>query len=260
KSITLPNNDKIKIFAVTVANNHNAEVTPLQPLYDDFKEAKPAILRTKEYITPELKPVKFAMKPLFTSDPDPRIQNNPRFRAYLKSLGMDSVVTKTPPVANDYADLSSGNKVTATYYATGKSASGKECLNVKMDLSNILDSQKGALRDTLWFDNGEGRYVIDLQKSVTIEKIHLYLDQFRNRGGQVFSLWSAENPTGFSGDPKTTGWKYLGIYGMGGRGGMGAQGTALQFEEALNGRYLLLLTDGRWHGNDFIKQLDIFTK
>ncbi|MCE1199382.1 MAG: glycosyl hydrolase-related protein, partial [Marinilabiliales bacterium] len=59
KSITLPNNDKIKIFAVTVANISNAEVTPLQPLYDDFRDAKPAVLRTKEYITPELKPVKF---------------------------------------------------------------------------------------------------------------------------------------------------------------------------------------------------------
>ena len=260
KSITLPNNGKIKLFAVTVAKNSNEDVQPLQPLYDDFKDAKPALLRQKEYITPELKPVKFSLKPLFTTDPDPRFTSNPRFKAYLKSMGMDSVITKTPPSARDFADLKAAHKVTATYYATGKANNGKEFQNVKMDLSNILDSQAGTLRDTVWFDNGEGRYVIDLQKSVSLDKINLYLDQFRNRGGQIFSIWVAENPTAFAGDPKTSGWKYVGVNAAGGRGGMGAQGTSLQFEEALKGRYLMFLTDGRWHGNDYLRQLDIFVK
>ncbi len=260
KTITLPTNDKIRIFAVTMTKNANEDVLPLQPLYDDFKDAKPADLRVKEYITPELKPVKFSQKPLFTSDPDPRTQSNPRFRSYLRSLGMDSVVTKTLPSTTDYADVKSGNKVTATYFATGKSFAGKEFRNIKMDLSYILDSQSGKLKDTIWFDNGEGRYVIDLQKTVSVEKINLYLDQFRSRGGQFFSLWVAENPSEMTGDPKAGGWKYLGVYGAGGRGGMGAQGSSLQFEESLKGRYLLFLTDGRWHGNDYFKQVDVFVK
>ena len=45
KSVTLPNNENIKIFAITVANNTNEDVTPLQPLYDDFKDNKPVVLR-----------------------------------------------------------------------------------------------------------------------------------------------------------------------------------------------------------------------
>ena len=45
KSITLPKNPNIKIFAITVANNTNEDVTPLQPLYDDFKNNKPVKLR-----------------------------------------------------------------------------------------------------------------------------------------------------------------------------------------------------------------------
>lgn len=260
KSVTLPNDSKIKIFAITVAKNANEDVMPLQPLYDDFKDAKPAILRVKEYITPELKPAKFTQKSLFTNDPDSRTLSNPRFRSYLRSLGMDSVVTKTLPSMTDYADVKSANKVTATYIATGKSAAGKEFLNVKMDLSYILDSQSGKLKDTIWFDNGEGRFVIDLQESVSVEKINFYLDQYRSRGGQIFSMWVAENPSEMTGDPKAGGWKYVGVYGSGGRGGMGAQGTSLQFEEALKGRYLLFLTDGRWHGNDYLKQVDIFVK
>jgi alpha-mannosidase len=37
KSITLPINSKIKIFAITVSENNNGEIMPLQPLYDIFK-------------------------------------------------------------------------------------------------------------------------------------------------------------------------------------------------------------------------------
>ena len=260
KSVTLPKNSKIKIFAITVAKNSNDDVAPLQPLYDDFKDSKPAQLRTKEYVTPELKAMKYTQKPLFVTDPDQRTLSNPRFKAYLKSIGMDSVVTKTLPSTSDYADLKAGNKVSAVYYATGKSSKGKDFQNVKMDLSYIIDSQNGKISDTTWFDNGEGRYVFDLQKSVSLDKLNLYFEQFRSRGGQVFSMWIAENPSEITGDPKASGWKYIGVFGAGGRGGMGASGTSLQFEEPLKGRYLLFLTDGKWHGNDYIKQVDVFVK
>jgi alpha-mannosidase len=45
RSITLPKNESIKIFAISVANNANENVIPLQPLYDDFKNNKPIQLR-----------------------------------------------------------------------------------------------------------------------------------------------------------------------------------------------------------------------
>jgi alpha-mannosidase len=260
KSVTLPNNDKIKIFAVTVASNSNEDVTPLQPLYDDFKDNKPAQLRTKEYITADLKPLKIVQKPLFRDNLDQRILSNPRLKSYLKSMGMDTVIVKTPPSSTDYADVQSGNKVSAVYYATGKSAAGKDFLNVKMDMSQILDSQKGKVADTVWFDNGEGRFVIDLQKSVSIDKINLYLDQFRGRGNQIFSIWSSENSSDCFGDPKAKGWQYVGVNGTGGRGGMGASGSSMQFDNNLKCRYLMFLTDGGWHGNDYLKQVDIFVK
>lgn len=48
RSVTLPQNSEIKIFAITVANNKNEDVMPLQPLYDDFKNDKPMQLRTQE--------------------------------------------------------------------------------------------------------------------------------------------------------------------------------------------------------------------
>ena len=46
RGVILPKNDKIKIFAMTVAVNKNDDCTPLQPLYDDFQNDKPFELRT----------------------------------------------------------------------------------------------------------------------------------------------------------------------------------------------------------------------
>ena len=262
-SVTLPDNDKIKIFAITVANKTNEDITPLQPLYDDFKDNKPVELRVHEYVTADLKALKSVQKPLFSSDrlesADPRAMA--RLRSYLKSLGMDTVMVKTLPSATDYADVKSGNKVSAVYYATGKSAAGKDYQNVKMDLSQILNSQSAAgSGDSTWFNNGEGRYIIDLQKPVAIDKINLYLDQFRDRGNQVFSMWASEKSADFGGDPKAKGFQYLGMYGLGGRRGLGMAGTSIEFQAPLTCRYLMFISDGSWHGTDFLKQLDVFIK
>ncbi|MCX6326580.1 MAG: glycosyl hydrolase-related protein [Bacteroidia bacterium] len=48
KTITLPKNNKIKIFAVTVADNKNEDVIPIQFLYDDFRNDKKIQLRVKK--------------------------------------------------------------------------------------------------------------------------------------------------------------------------------------------------------------------
>ena len=48
RTLTLPVNSKIKVFAVTVAENSNDNIVPLQLLYDDFKDNKPVQLRGKE--------------------------------------------------------------------------------------------------------------------------------------------------------------------------------------------------------------------
>jgi alpha-mannosidase len=45
KTITLPQNDKIKVFAITVANNELDNIKVLQPLVDDFKDSKSVQLR-----------------------------------------------------------------------------------------------------------------------------------------------------------------------------------------------------------------------
>ncbi|MEZ5105379.1 MAG: glycoside hydrolase family 38 C-terminal domain-containing protein [Draconibacterium sp.] len=272
KSVTLPQNSKIKIFAVTVANEPKSEIAPLQPLYDDFKDSKAVEVRTKEIVTADLKSLDYELKPLFTEDIDPRMMS--RLIPYLKRQGLDTVIIKTVPSTSDYADVSSGNKVTATYFATGTSSDGVKYEDQKYNIGNILNSESGKLKDTVFFDNGEGRILIDLQKPIDIDKMNLYFESFRrggpqsavsdrmrNRGQQIFSIWAAKTESDVTGDPKVKGWQYVGDYGAntGGRWFRGS-GTSYVFNNDLNCRYLMFISDGSWHGSDYIKQLDIFEK
>jgi alpha-mannosidase len=50
RSVTLPENNKIKIIAITAAENKNDKCIPLQLLYDDFKNEKQVQLRTSPAI------------------------------------------------------------------------------------------------------------------------------------------------------------------------------------------------------------------
>ena len=271
KFVTLPKNNKIKIFAITVADDKKDEIVPLQLLYDDFNDNEPLKLRVAEIVTPELKPLSFKKQPLFSENIDERMM--PRLRQYLKTEGLDTVVVKTIPSLTDYADVNSGNNVTATYYPAGLSSKGITYSNQKIDISNILNSKNGVLRDTIVFDNGEGRIVIDLQKPISIDKINLFFQSFRgrpsqtgtqsailrNRGQQIFSIWASTSGSDFTRDPKMKGWQYVGLYGVDGRS-FGSADISYTFKNNLNCRYLMFISDGNWHGTEYIKQFDIFKK
>jgi len=270
RSVQLPDNPDIKLFAMTVANVQKDDITPLQPLYDDFSGNLPVRLRVNEIITADLKPLATGQKPLFTENVDERML--PRLKQYLRSAGMDTVIAVTPPSASDYADAGAGNKVTATYYPVGKSIKGIEYSGQKFDISNILDSKSGVLKDTLFFDNGEGRIVINLQRTISVDRINIFFETFRgrspqsgapgdisrNRGQQIFSIWASPAESDVTGDPKTKGWQYIGAYGGAGGRGFGGSGASYMFKNNLKCKYLMFISDGSWHGSDYIKQLDVF--
>jgi hypothetical protein len=255
--LTLPRNTRIKIFAITVADIKNEDVIPLQLLYDDFRKDKPVQLRVREYVTADMLPSKYSQKPLFIQSIDAR--QLVRVKAYLRSIDADTIIVPTPPSTGDYADKNSGNGVTATYYATGKSKKGREYKNEKIDISNILDSRNGKLKDTVLFDNGEGRIVVDLGKAISVGKINIYFDQFRNRGSQIFTIWTSLKESSANGNPVADGWQYIGPYGISGRA-ISSAGTSLVFENGLQCRYIMLVSDGNWHGTEYLKQLDIIEK
>ncbi len=50
KKITLPDNSRIRVFAITLANDKGDEVKMLQPLHDDFSENPPYKLRPGKHV------------------------------------------------------------------------------------------------------------------------------------------------------------------------------------------------------------------
>ncbi len=259
RSVTLPSDKRIKIFAVTVANNRKDNARPLQLLYDDFRNNKPVILREREIITPGLEPVSYKQVPLFTELPDESVLS--RMRQRFRDAGLDTIVV-TLPSSSDYADSRAGNSVTAYYYPVGRSSGGVDYTGRKIDLSNILNSSP--LKDSMFFDNGRGRIVIDLQKTIAVDRLNIY---FPAQGGlnqsgdqQIFSIWASDSVSDFTGDPKGKGWKYVGYYiGRSGRGSAGS-GISFIFDDDLSCRYIMFISDGTWHSSDYFSQVDVFGK
>ncbi len=275
KTVVLPNNPKIKIFAMTVSRNNKDDIIPLQNLYDDFKDNKPIKLRVNEIVTSDLKPLNFYQVPLFTEKVDERMM--PRLKRMLINAGMDTTIVITPPSSNDYADVNSGNKVTAFYYPFGRSSKGIDYSGQPIDISNILDSRTGTLKDTLFFDNGEGRIVIDLKKPISVDRINIYFEtsrprgqqtgapqagssfsQMMARGQQIFSIWASSTESDITGDPKSKGWQYVGYYNSETGRGIRTSGISYIFNNNLKCKYLMFISDGTWHGTDYFKQIDIF--
>jgi alpha-mannosidase len=268
RSVVLPKNLKIKIAAMTVASVTRDNIKPLQLLYDDFSENRPVQLRWKEYVTENMKPVSVQL-PLFTEDIDERML--PRVKQYLKEAGLDTVIVKTALSGSDYADGRSGNNVSAMYYPTGKSSKGVIISGEKSALQNIVD-QSVKIADTLMFDNGEGRIVIDLKKPVLIDRINMFFEnpavrvsQNRTRavtsrnGQRMFSLWVTDSNPEVTGNPVEKGWKYSALYGGAGRN-MGGSGASFGFDGKTKARYIMLVTEGGWHGSQYVYHLDVIEK
>jgi hypothetical protein len=262
KSVTLPKNPKIKIASMTVAAEPRDNIAPLQLLYDDFKDNKPVQLRWKEYVTESMKPAA-VQKPLFTDDVDPRMM--PRVKQYLKEAGLDTVIVKTLPSGSDLADKKSGSNALAVYYPSGKSSKSIQFSGEKISLQNILDSGT-QLKDTLLFDNGEGRILIDLQQPVSLDKINMFFENpawrssqsRRGPGQRMFSLWCTDSNPDVTGDPKEKGWKYASLYG--GSRLSGSNAISFVFDGSVRARYILLVTEGSWHGSQYLNHVDVFKK
>ena len=181
KTITLPDNDKIKIFAITVSDNANDDIHPAQSLYDDFSDRDDLTLRAFtgcEYLK--------GVKPIA----EVAIDRKPDFKSF--KMG--------PPVTDDYADKNSGNGVTVDYPKDIGFSKPRSRSWFKDDIiSRVIDGQLARNNDdvekNLWF-SGQARFVIDLKKSIDISRINVYSWHHSTRAPQQYTLWGAneKNP------------------------------------------------------------------
>ncbi|WP_176736572.1 alpha-mannosidase [Oligoflexus tunisiensis] len=169
REFTLPDNPKIKIFAVTLAKNPNDATRAAQPLYDEFKGRN--VLQPYSY------------QPLFGP---PLAQASVDRKESFDQLKMG------PPRNNDFADARSGNGVTVQY--AGPRPHEKSGAQGQL-LPRLHDGDFARSSDDtdrcVWYDGVQGRMILDLKKPVAIARINTYSYHRSDRAPQRFALFGS---------------------------------------------------------------------
>jgi alpha-mannosidase len=246
-TLQLPENESIKIFAISLADNPSDQAEPALPLYDDFTDRPSMALKlAKSYV------------------------DNGLSGAATITVRSDRNLTKLPArlTMKDYADIHQPNGVTVNYYFSNADTNLAGAITSGMSVSAINDGMYDLLPgDSLtdkWSEKGEGRLVMDLQREIELDSIHIFTEQNTARGGQSFSLWGASGDKypEVTGDPKAYGWSFIALappddiwgnrkclYTM-----VPETGKSKQY------RYLLWVSEDTPHGPCYFREVDVFEK
>jgi alpha-mannosidase len=246
KTLQLPDNEAIKIFAITAAEQPFDPSRPALPLYDDFtNREKLAIILPKSFVSDNFKPAATAF-----------VTRNRKLTDLPARLTM-----------KDYADLHMPNGVTVKYFFSGADTNLKNVedgMNVGAMNDGMFDLLPGDSLADFWSEEGEGRVWIDLQKEIELDSIHLFSVQDVSRGAQSFSLWGATGETSpeVKGDPGATGWSYLSYVPPQDTWG---SSKILFTIKPIKGnqkqlRYLLFVSENSMHGPFYFREVDVFEK
>jgi len=250
RTLTLPDDRRIKIFAVTLAGGVNDAVSAAQPLYDDFDQRRDIVLRVTETKDPG-----FGLPAIGRVTVDRKDS--------FKSLSMGA------PRSDDYADVHAGHDVEISYVQHDRLAKPHPRAGAADALlPRLNDGERAQNRDdtqrTVWFDNGEGRFIMDLKNPLEVTRINTFSWHRSNRSPQIFHLWGAAgetppNPLFKRGDPIE--WTFIAKVDSDPLGGGGIHGSMV---ENSNGpgepigtfRYLMWLTEDAWEGT-FFTEIDV---
>jgi hypothetical protein len=115
----------------------------------------------------------------------------------------------------------------------------------------------------VWFRQGEGRIIMDLQKETTIDSLHLFSVLDVHRGPQQFSLWGLPGKKAdFTGDPKASGWTFLAFEKSLDMWYSGNVVYTVIPDKGKNAkfRYLMWVSEDSWHGPQYFREVDVFEK
>ena len=245
--LQLPDNDAIRIFAITLSLNPYDEAQALQPLYDDFTGRKALTLNfDNRFVTEEMTPA--AKLTLFKN----RNLNDLPYKVSLK----------------DYADMHMPNGATVKYFYSGtekpRGNPPEQGMNVPACYDGMFDLLPSDSAKNVWFDQGEGRLIMDLQNKVGIDSLHLFTQLDMKRGPQFFSVWASDRQVmpSVTGDPKKAGWKYLvsATPLMVSGGGKAVFSLSPANDITLNCRYLMWVSEDSGHGPYYFREIDVFER
>ncbi len=246
--LQLPENESIRIFAVTLTNDPLEPVTPAWPLYDDYTE--------RQGFTPDI-PISF-------------VKDNMKPAAAMKAVRKKNLNDLPGRVTmKDYADIHQPNGVVARYYSQNRdscfTAAGiYNGMDVPVLIDGMFDLMPGDTAKDCWSTQGEGRIWMDLQRETEPDSIHLFTVLSTRRGPQKFSLWGAtgEKSPAITGDPATAGWEFIAwagpidIWGN----SIGLYTLKNFTGKTRNIRYLLWISEDSPHGPCYFREVDVFEK
>lgn len=251
KALTLPDDPRIKIFALSLAKNPNEGVRPAAPLYDDFQGRGPLKLR-HVYPPPPV--------PVFQgNDPIGAVKMDRKERFEDLSMGA--------PVATDYADQAGGHGIEFRYYdgdgeyrphaRSGAEAGALPRLNDGEAAQNDDDTAR-----CVWYDN-EGRFFVDLKQSLPIERINTYSWHRSDRAPQFFSLWGSsieDMPSPAIANEKHPGWTLIAVVRTKDLGAGGVHGSSITAKDESKPlgpyRHLLFVAENVGQGT-FFTEIDV---
>ncbi len=179
KTLTLPDDPRIKVLAMTMSRNTNDVVRPAQALYDDFTDRRPVDFR-HTYPAPSA-----AVFQGVTPTATVTVDRQSRF----EDLSMGA------PLNTDYADNAGGHDVVFRYYdGNGKYSPHAQSGAITDTLPRLNDGLVAQNDDDtkrcVWYDC-EGRFYVNLKRSMPIVAINTYSWHRSNRAPQFFSLWGS---------------------------------------------------------------------
>jgi alpha-mannosidase len=245
--LQLPENNAIKIFAITLAEDYYDQAQPVQPLYDDFSGRKGFNINLdKTYVSEDMIPA------AHVTVARNRNLNDLPYKVSLK----------------DYADMHMPNGVTVNYYYSGTEQLKANMPEQGMVLSACNDGMfdllpSDSLKD-VWFEKGESRIVMDLQNKIGIDSLHIFASLDTKRGPETYSIWISDKPAmpPVTGDPKASGWKYLAWAGPVDIWGNSKAVYSIipENKKLLNCKYIMLVSEASGHGPYYFREIDVFER
>lgn len=246
--MTLPDNELIRLLAVSVGRGDNDDVRSAAPLYDDFSDRGPVQLR--HVYPPPPPPVFEGVTPVA----DAAIERREDFQFKLGE-----------PVSTDYADSSAGHGVVfAVFDGDGEYSPHRGSGLVNGSLPRMNDGETARNDDDtqrcVWYDQA-GRFYADLRGSVKIGRINTFSRHRTNRAPQYFSVWASNAEKmpdpGFK-SATDSGWTLLAVVNTAELGSGGAHASSIRAKEGALGpyRWLLWITEDVGQGT-FFTEIDI---
>jgi alpha-mannosidase len=239
--LVLPNDPSIKIFAVSVAAGV-AGVKSACDLYDNFDDRQDVVLRNTQGRYSAGKPAVGTV--VFE-----------RAESY-------SELKLNAPMNNDYADRGSNNGVIFTCSQDKRFVLPKRG-NYNGILERLNDGLVGQNNDDLLqcthFDNGQGRFMADLQKPMVISSVNTFSWHRSDRAPQRFSLWAAIDNIPMEGDLAAadgSGWTFIAEVDTGSLGDGGVHASLVSFPNNTQYRYLMWVAERAYQGT-FFNEIDI---